>query len=634
MKKNVVGKGITAKGNVTIGDVTHIHPVEPKLPKELTLNLPKIHPDDIIGRADDLADLHRLLSESKRVVLINGLGGIGKTTLAQAYVSQYYDNYHHIAWVTQASESMTSDLVNTPGLVENLSVTVVSGDSDKIGEEILRKLKNLPDKPNLLVIDNAEQSLKRYRDWLPSQPLWHLLVTSRESLSDHFFHKTLDFLTAEQAVALFRKHYTHRKITDEDIRALVTEVDYHTLTIEILAKTAQVQRYDAATLKQAIEKDLRANIDVAHNRQASKVEKVRSYLRTVFGLSKLSEAESWLMKNLFCLPPEFHSYDLLRELIVAEGSAWADVFPETLSELVRKGWLLPNEATETYKMHRIMAEVMQDELQIDIADVQQLLESVSQKLKIDQTKDNPVEKFVWIPFGKVLVSFFLDRSDSEIALLQNNLALVLKDLGDYEGARLLMAKAVVSDEKNFGLDHQTTAVSYSNLALVLKDLGDYESACSLLAKAVVSNEKTFGLDHPTTARSYSNLAVVLQDLGDYEGACSLLAKAVVSNEKAFGLDHPTTARSYSNLAVVLKALGDYEGARTLLAKAVVSNEKTFGLDHPTTARSYSNLALVLKDLGDYEGARTLLAKAVVSNDLRRPSGWTIRRRLGVIRIWR
>jgi hypothetical protein len=53
---------------------------------------------------------------------------------------------------------------------------------------------------------------------------------------------------------------------------------------------------------------------------------------------------------------------------------------------------------------------------------------------------------------------------------------VLQDLGDYTGAKELLEKSVASNEKNFGPDHPSTASSYSCLATVLKDLGDYPGA--------------------------------------------------------------------------------------------------------------------------------------------------------------
>ncbi|HVW58535.1 MAG TPA: hypothetical protein VHC48_00820, partial [Puia sp.] len=44
-------------------------------PKELTLYMPRTHPDDIIGRETDLSRLYDLLRVEKRVVVVNGLGG-------------------------------------------------------------------------------------------------------------------------------------------------------------------------------------------------------------------------------------------------------------------------------------------------------------------------------------------------------------------------------------------------------------------------------------------------------------------------------------------------------------------------------------------------------------------------------
>ena len=148
---------------------------------------------------------------------------------------------------------------------------------------------------------------------------------------------------------------------------------------------------------------------------------------------------------------------------------------------------------------------------------------------------------------------------NRLSIAENDMALVLQDLGDYAGAKQLLEKAMASDEKNFGPDHPNTVVRYSNLATVLNNLGDYAGAKQLLEKALASNEKNFGPDHPDTAMSYSNLALVLQDLGDYAGAKGLLEKAIASNEKNFGPNHPKTTVSYSNMATILKDLGDYAG---------------------------------------------------------------------------
>ena len=606
-QKNAVTGNIEAN-NVDMGDKYYgMQPPDGKCPKELTVNIPKTNPDDIIGREADLEELHTLLNERKKVVVVNGLGGIGKTTLAQVYVEKYYNNYKHIAWVTQTPDGIVNDFINTDGLAKALKVEYVSIEAEQRFRDIILKLKAIEEAPNLLVIDNAVQSLSNYRHSLPGQPNWHVLVTSRELLEE-FHTKKLDFLNEEQAIELFKKHYQLRRLSDEEIKELVRLVDYHTLTIEILAKMARVQRYEAGKLMHAIEQDLRAHIAVA--RQGEQVDKIGSYLNTVFNLSNLTEVELWMMKQFVCLPPEFHTYDLIRELLINEDSPNSEVFAETLSGLTQKGWLLYNTETDSYKIHRIIAEVTKTQHPLVTDDIVDFIFSISEKLYVDQTKDNPVEKFVWIPFGKSILMNFSDDESGKLTQLQGNLAWVLQEVGNYKEAKDLLETAVKSDEQNFGKDHPTTATRYSNLAIVLQDLGDYEEAKRLLQIAVKSGEITFGEDHPTTTTRYSNLAMVLRGLGEYEEAKRLLQIAVKSDEKNLGKDHPIMAIRYSNLAIVLQNLGEDEGAKKLLQIAVESDEKNFGKHHPTTATSYSNLSLVLQKLNKYEDALTFIEKAV------------------------
>ncbi len=58
---------------------------------------------DIVGRTQELADVRRNLLAGRATVLVNGIGGIGKTTVARKYVELHWDEYRHIAWLTVAS---------------------------------------------------------------------------------------------------------------------------------------------------------------------------------------------------------------------------------------------------------------------------------------------------------------------------------------------------------------------------------------------------------------------------------------------------------------------------------------------------------------------------------------------------
>lgn len=212
---------------------TIIEKTKSTLPKELTI-IYKRNTKDIVGRDTDLVELHDLLFDEKQVVLVNGLGGIGKTTLAEAYIFKYYEQYHHFVWITQNSDNIGDAFVQNRDLWTNLHIKTDGLQPKDIFEDILRALRSIENSPSLLVIDNALPSIEQYLPLLPNQPNWHLLVTSRQEIED-LHTKNLGFLKPEDALALFQKHCTLIK-DEESIKNLLKTVDYHTLVIEILVQ--------------------------------------------------------------------------------------------------------------------------------------------------------------------------------------------------------------------------------------------------------------------------------------------------------------------------------------------------------------------------------------------------------------
>ncbi|HVW58395.1 MAG TPA: tetratricopeptide repeat protein [Puia sp.] len=649
-QKNIVGS-LNHVTSARIGDDIHIHLPGPGFPKELTLQVPRTHDESLIGRDEELAELYISLHAQKRVVVVNGLGGIGKTTLAQAYIYRYYNEYHHIAWITQDTDDIAKDFAGAPGLARNLHIEALGAETDYLFSEIIRQMKSITGYPNLLVIDNGERTLARYRDMLPAQPHWHVLVTSRESITG-FSPQPLGFLSEAQSVALFRKHYPLRNIRDEGIRRLVKAVEYHTLTIEILARMAARQRYGLPMLLQAIEKDLRANVEVPHSRRTGTIDRIGSYIRTTFKMSGLGGEEMWVLQQMACLPPEFQTYRLLRELCVDEKGPHADAFAETLTELTERGLLLYSPATDSYRMHRIIAVVVRKEQPVRLEDIAWLLTTLTEKVRTEFSTDNTLDKFGWVPYGKALLAVFPRDMSPAIAELQNQLSFVLFSLCDYDGARALLEKAIRSGEKHFGSDHPVTTMSYNNLALIHMELGEYEAARVLLEKALRDDErnlgpihhhtvirlgnlahvleyqgdyagakvlaerairaatKNLGAGHPSTVRAYGLLAGILTHFDEYEKARSIMRKAVRADEKFYGVDHPAVMSTYAELAFVLNGLGQHAEARRLKEKVVRSREKLFGPDHPKTAQSYKGLAMVLNNLEEYGAARALMGKAI------------------------
>ena len=178
----------------------------------------------------------------------------------------------------------------------------------------------------------------------------------------------------------------------------------------------------------------------------------------------------------------------------------------------------------------------------------------------------------------------------------NNLALILRDLGQPAAARPLQERALAIDEAAYGPDHPDVATDLNNLALILQDLGQPGEARPLQERALAIDEAAYGPDHPDVATDLNNLAMILQDLGQPLGARPLLERALAIDEAAYGPDHPTVAIRLNNLAMILQDLGE-PPARPLHERALAIDEAAYGPDHPAVATDLNNLAMILRDLG-------------------------------------
>ena len=64
------------------------------------LTAPPFRSEIFLGRTEDLSHIHeQLLNGENLLLLVNGVGGMGKTTLASQYYHRYQHEYAHIAWV-------------------------------------------------------------------------------------------------------------------------------------------------------------------------------------------------------------------------------------------------------------------------------------------------------------------------------------------------------------------------------------------------------------------------------------------------------------------------------------------------------------------------------------------------------
>lgn len=250
-----------------------------------------------IGRTRALEEIHRHL-ERQNVLVLYGLGGIGKSELAKAYINGYRSCYRQILFCSFHENLQETFIDDSQVPVENL-LFVNSGKRGERGWYFRKKqriLRKITDEKTLLVIDNFDVlSDKRLGDIteLPCK----LLFTSRTSAEQFGLPgiriEALD-LFSEQRELFFR--YYGREIREDRfplIDELIRRLQGHTLTIKLYASYLAEQEDGFNRLEGLL---------LGKDEQKLQKEAAEKQIQDIFRLTNLSRTERVILRYLSVMP--------------------------------------------------------------------------------------------------------------------------------------------------------------------------------------------------------------------------------------------------------------------------------------------------------------------------------------------
>ena len=529
-----------------------------KLPRELlpdpdskfghTLSLPSIVPEIFLGREDDLLRIHdKLFATGGNMLLLNGEGGLGKTSLAARYFDRYKAEYAHVAWVT--SNGNLADAVLTLaaplGLTEEESFLRL--DTSQRIEKLLNAMSNLP-RPCLLVVDNANEleDLKAYYPQLQRCSNFHMLFTTRISKYGTAVFLGVTPLPEDLALQAFRTHYEAFEPYEEPhFRELYQAVGGNTLVLEVFARllgklnSDLEKHYTLEELVDDVEKGLLQpgqNAVVVEVRYQSLQEATpEKILGAMYKISDLDTKEAALLAVFAALPPERIAFDDLKMLLQQEA------LDALLLSLAQRGWLDFAREVRAFRCSPVVQAAVRRQHGNWKADCGALVQGLAHGLDPEIIHEDNFQRSTLYARYAETVTAVLDTPDYDLARLCHNLGNFHTVTGDLVKALQAfvqmerLSAALMEGSPEIGYFKNGLAISYSKLGETHAALGNLQQALIFFEQYNLL-EKALYEAFPNNVEFKNNLAISYIQVGWlYETKKQDIPQARNHYQKSLGL---------------------------------------------------------------------------------------------------
>jgi tetratricopeptide (TPR) repeat protein len=598
-----------------------------------TLTPPPFMPKVFLGRDQDLEAIHKKLFDGDNMLLlVNGQGGIGKTSVASKYYHKYNHEYSHVAWVLSEKSIANALLL----LAVPLRVRFEDAMPTQKRLDVLLTVMADLTPPCLLVIDNANElkDLEENSQKLRSCSNFHLLITSRINNFEHAECHSIDSLAEPDAKKLFHKLYPKFKTEEEPLFSQIYHaVGGNTLVIEILAKNLASlnqfkDHYSLANLLTEIQEKglLRISesrvVDVPyHSLKRAKPEEIIS---AMYDINALSVEEVALISVFAVLPAEGISLTMLESLL----PDIVDLENKLLS-LLNTGWIGYDEKSSIFKTSPVVQEIVKLKNQNLQTNCNSLIEMLITKLNNEDghLTGSSYDDALWLSRFAESVSLNFFNSDVSFRSLDKNIGMYYNSIGN-------LVKALNSFERDYnkcltGLTLQpNNPYKKDSVALSCQYLGNTHKSLGDLVKALTYYEEYFRLEKelhdafPLNASYKNNLAVSCQNLGSTYTSLGNMGKAITYYEEYHRLEKelhdavPQNTFLKGNLASSFSMLGSIYTSMGDLEKALTFNEECYRLEKelnntfPQNVMYKNNLATSAEHLGSTHTSLGDLQKAL------------------------
>jgi tetratricopeptide (TPR) repeat protein len=574
--------------------------------------VPPRHPR-FIGREDLLQVMGaRLHAEPWQPLILHGLSGVGKTSIAAEYVHREMARYEVVWWIVaeQVARARSGLVALAERLAERLDFQVSQQDMRQAVNIVLGELEKA-DFSWLIVFDNAA-SPGEIRDLLPTGRGAVIVTTRDGTWARHGRPLAVDVLPREDSIKLLQRRSS---ISFDDAERLAERLGDLPLALEQASAMRAATGISVSEYLRLL--DEHATSVLNEGRPNDYPETVANAFGLTFDqIKRESLGATQLLGMLSCLSAEPVSLTLLRsanERVIAPplGRLLAqDAQLEAAVRLLQRfGLLTAVDSGQKLQVHRLVQVIVRESLSDQDRD---RAYRNARRLLVAANPGLPDEPLTWEMHAQIGPHIgparLLEDPDSRVRRVVLDQARYLYVRGDFDGSLRLSAEAreawagrddVWNDDETFACIDQ--------YAGALVGLGRYREANVLYEEAWVrlNSHPDFGPSHDRTVRLAAGVAGVSRMLGIYGKALNLERYRVDHYEKRGDPEDTDLVRARGNQAVSYRMIGDFEKARQIDESLVQHWRRTHGENDYRTQFAISNLARDLYGLGLYADALRL-----------------------------
>ncbi|KAF8992274.1 P-loop containing nucleoside triphosphate hydrolase protein [Cyathus striatus] len=621
-------------------------------------NTPPSTTQNFTGQEKYLEKLHMHFNKNdnsgnRKMYLLHGMGGIGKTQICLKFKDEISEYYSHIFWIDSTSEETIDQSLKDIYKVNNMAMT--SGVSYSADMTMLW-ISSLEEKW-LMIFDNADGSPETVEKFIPPGNIGNILITSRNPEHKRIVSPSntaeVVVMNEETAAGLLLKasglnnsHEKYYNIASDIVKKL------HYLPLAVDQAGAYI-----STGKCSIEKYIpvydKYRLELMNNKNFRGASK---YNKTVYGTWEISFQKILKMSE----DEENEKNALAAKYAIRLMNICAFLHHENISDEIFE------RAAKHYEQHvkkykdsifpNFLPTIDRDLLNFDEYNNWneiQYIESIGILLSFSLIKRtvngkkfglHPLvqtwcqdrlslkEKNMWIlNAGGILSSSIIEEQSTIEYIYEHNILLhIIQNLSHknlqnmiyFHGTFKILAEIVNKNgiydiehqlryiifnehKKLYGKENSDTLKSMRYLSNSYSNLGKYTEAEKLQIEVLEMSTKIVGQEHSDTLTSMLQLAESYRNLGKFTDAEILDNQVLEIRTRILGKEHPDTLHSMCNLATTYCNLGKFTDAEILDIQVLDMRIRILGEEHPDTLTSMSNLADTYRNLGKFVDAEIL-----------------------------